>query len=185
MALINCPECNNNVSDKAEICPHCGIKLHQHNKFVNFTNDVKEKGELIISTKSLYDLVYLKDTLPGIIGILVIGVIVAVFLSLIVGVLLSVIGTLIYGTTVSSKNMRFKMSYIEAYKNVVLGVSCIKNNEGFAGTNFSINYANITHLDTVNNHEIIIHTTHGIYKAQAFNCAEKVKSIIMNKIENA
>ena len=25
--LIRCPECNNEVSDKAEICPHCGIKI--------------------------------------------------------------------------------------------------------------------------------------------------------------
>lgn len=25
--LIICPECNNHVSDKAEICPHCGIKI--------------------------------------------------------------------------------------------------------------------------------------------------------------
>lgn len=24
MALIKCPECGNNVSDKAELCPHCG-----------------------------------------------------------------------------------------------------------------------------------------------------------------
>ena len=185
MALTNCPECNNNVSDKAEVCPHCGIKLHHHNKFVNSTNDVKEKGELIISTKSLYDSAYWKDTLPGIIGIMVISVIMMILLSLIVGVLVAIIGSSIYGATVTSKNMRFKMSYIEAYENVVSGVSCIKNNEGFAGTNFLINYANITHLDTVNNHEIIIHTTHGIYKAQAFNCAEKVKSIIINKIENA
>lgn len=27
MALINCPECNKEVSDKAEMCPHCGYKL--------------------------------------------------------------------------------------------------------------------------------------------------------------
>lgn len=27
MALIICPECGNQVSDKAEICPHCGIKI--------------------------------------------------------------------------------------------------------------------------------------------------------------
>ena len=25
--LIRCPECNNEVSDKAEVCPHCGIKI--------------------------------------------------------------------------------------------------------------------------------------------------------------
>ncbi len=27
MALIICPECGQTVSDKAEICPHCGIKI--------------------------------------------------------------------------------------------------------------------------------------------------------------
>ena len=27
MALVKCPECNNNVSDKAETCPHCGLRI--------------------------------------------------------------------------------------------------------------------------------------------------------------
>jgi len=27
MALINCPECGNKVSDKAIVCPHCGVAL--------------------------------------------------------------------------------------------------------------------------------------------------------------
>lgn len=27
MALINCPECNKQISDKAEMCPNCGFKL--------------------------------------------------------------------------------------------------------------------------------------------------------------
>lgn len=27
MALIICPECKNQVSDKAEFCPHCGLKI--------------------------------------------------------------------------------------------------------------------------------------------------------------
>ena len=25
MALINCPECQKSISDKAEFCPHCGL----------------------------------------------------------------------------------------------------------------------------------------------------------------
>ena len=29
MALINCPECNKPVSDKAKTCPHCGIDLEK------------------------------------------------------------------------------------------------------------------------------------------------------------
>ena len=27
MALINCAECNNQISDKAKACPHCGYEL--------------------------------------------------------------------------------------------------------------------------------------------------------------
>ena len=27
MALINCPECNREVSDRAESCPHCGFPI--------------------------------------------------------------------------------------------------------------------------------------------------------------
>lgn len=32
MALINCPECNNMVSDKATTCPHCGCPISQSGK---------------------------------------------------------------------------------------------------------------------------------------------------------
>lgn len=27
MPIINCPECKNNVSDQAKVCPHCGYSL--------------------------------------------------------------------------------------------------------------------------------------------------------------
>jgi hypothetical protein len=30
MALINCPECNNRVSDSASVCPHCGYDIAGH-----------------------------------------------------------------------------------------------------------------------------------------------------------
>ena len=29
MALINCPECGKEISDKAPVCIHCGYPLHQ------------------------------------------------------------------------------------------------------------------------------------------------------------
>ena len=32
MALIRCPECQNNVSDKATSCPHCGFPLSKAEK---------------------------------------------------------------------------------------------------------------------------------------------------------
>lgn len=44
MALINCPECNKEVSDKAENCIHCGYPLKAHlgiKKTANKTNYIK------------------------------------------------------------------------------------------------------------------------------------------------
>ncbi|MCM1233354.1 MAG: zinc ribbon domain-containing protein [Ruminococcus flavefaciens] len=32
MALINCPECGNEVSDQADSCPHCGMTLKEAQK---------------------------------------------------------------------------------------------------------------------------------------------------------
>lgn len=32
MALISCPECGNQVSDKAATCPHCGINIQKELK---------------------------------------------------------------------------------------------------------------------------------------------------------
>lgn len=29
MALVTCPECKGNVSDKAGVCPHCGFPLQR------------------------------------------------------------------------------------------------------------------------------------------------------------
>lgn len=43
MALINCPECNKEVSDKAEVCIHCGFPLIEKSK-------QEEKNEKIIVT---------------------------------------------------------------------------------------------------------------------------------------
>ena len=28
MALTQCPECHKEISDKADMCPHCGFKLN-------------------------------------------------------------------------------------------------------------------------------------------------------------
>jgi uncharacterized OB-fold protein len=29
MALIKCPECGKQISDKAEVCPHCGVEARK------------------------------------------------------------------------------------------------------------------------------------------------------------
>lgn len=35
MALINCNECGQEISDKASVCPHCGIKIKHKKKSIN------------------------------------------------------------------------------------------------------------------------------------------------------
>ncbi len=49
MALINCPECGNSISDKAESCPHCGLpaklfpRLNENDREVFSSNGVELK----------------------------------------------------------------------------------------------------------------------------------------------
>ncbi|MDE6148644.1 MAG: ribosomal protein L7/L12 [Ruminococcus sp.] len=33
MSLINCPECNKQISNKAKSCPHCGFPVEEHTHF--------------------------------------------------------------------------------------------------------------------------------------------------------
>lgn len=44
MALVKCPECNHEVSDKAPICPDCGYKLLENSKI-----KISEKVPLVTS----------------------------------------------------------------------------------------------------------------------------------------
>ena len=38
MAMITCPECSNRISDRAEICPHCGLPRCFFNPINDETN---------------------------------------------------------------------------------------------------------------------------------------------------
>ena len=129
MALINCPECSNNVSDKAETCPHCGIRLQVKSVPVQQIYKTTERGELLFSTKGLYDSAYWKEILPGIGGILVFSFLIAVVFSWLVGIIVYFVSLFIFYFTVTTKSVSYKKSYIDIYENMILGVSCIKNNE--------------------------------------------------------
>lgn len=56
MALINCPECNREISDKAKACPHCGYPISE-NVNVYTENKVKIDGKIydISKLKKMYD----------------------------------------------------------------------------------------------------------------------------------
>lgn len=45
MALINCPECNKEVSDKAEMCPNCGFGVAKYIKRQKEILRIQEESE--------------------------------------------------------------------------------------------------------------------------------------------
>lgn len=55
MALINCPECNREVSDKAKVCPHCGYPIVDDKK-VNIVS-VNGTEYDISNIKKQYDII--------------------------------------------------------------------------------------------------------------------------------
>ena len=42
MALIKCPECSNEISDQADVCPKCGYELRTKNKITSFIDHDKK-----------------------------------------------------------------------------------------------------------------------------------------------
>ena len=36
MAIIKCPECGNDISDKAATCPHCGVNVQAELHRINY-----------------------------------------------------------------------------------------------------------------------------------------------------
>ena len=54
MALIKCPECGKQISNKAEVCPHCGINLKEKKILHKDPEEIKEAVE-VTDTSSKYD----------------------------------------------------------------------------------------------------------------------------------
>ena len=42
MSLINCPECKNEISNKAEMCPNCGYPISKDDESVSTKNQIYE-----------------------------------------------------------------------------------------------------------------------------------------------
>ena len=49
MALIKCPECGKEISDKAESCPHCGYPITENAEAENI--NILSKENLVIEGK--------------------------------------------------------------------------------------------------------------------------------------
>ena len=55
MALINCPECNREVSDKAEMCPNCGFGVAKYverqRKILKIQEEAEKEAYLYVKQK--------------------------------------------------------------------------------------------------------------------------------------
>ena len=53
MALINCPECSKEISDRAESCPHCGLPSKYFIRLLENTSKISNKKEPIVDLSEL------------------------------------------------------------------------------------------------------------------------------------
>lgn len=60
MAIIKCPYCNQDVSDKAKQCPHCNNIINDTNEIGNILNNVKERAETLSNNKRIHNRVATK-----------------------------------------------------------------------------------------------------------------------------
>ena len=70
------------------------------------------------------------------------------------------------------------LSYVDLYSDKISGLSLSADKIYEKGTTFTLSYQDITHIDRIGNDIIVLHTANDCYKAQTFQCAEKVISLI-------
>lgn len=58
MALINCPECNKEVSDKAEVCIHCGYPLRIDSYTLKITGYQNTDSYAVAGLVEIFDKTY-------------------------------------------------------------------------------------------------------------------------------
>ena len=54
MALMNCPECNKEISDTVRTCPNCGYKIKRQNHFFSLLTQTSHIKNGICSLKNQY-----------------------------------------------------------------------------------------------------------------------------------
>lgn len=62
MALINCPECNREISDKASVCPHCGNPMNDAKEIVNLSFPNTTEQEYIFCPKCFSSQIHSEQT---------------------------------------------------------------------------------------------------------------------------
>lgn len=79
MALTNCPECGKEISDIAELCPHCGFKISAQPEFeIKVTQLSKPKYQI---TDRIVELI--AGIVIFAVGIPLVGIVVGIFMIII------------------------------------------------------------------------------------------------------
>lgn len=162
MTLSGTPECQNKTLDATEridnntpVFSTKGLYKSQYGMFVAFYNILLYAGCII----------------AGVVGF---GVGAVVWFVLFV---------LLMGKTVQNqKGMR--SSYVDLYDDKMCGLTSDIDKTYAKGMNFTVYYEDITHVDKIANNVVVIRTTHGDYQVQAYQCADKVVSLIEAKKQN-
>jgi uncharacterized membrane protein YvbJ len=79
MALINCPDCQTEVSDKADKCPKCGYPLN-----VNLQTDKSIKIEEVEFTKKKHKKAMVIAAILGVVGLILLLIPSTMILGLII-----------------------------------------------------------------------------------------------------
>ncbi len=79
MALMQCPECNKEISDKVKTCPHCGFPFEENSDYSNNVQQV----EISAVNISLKDPVKTKKVILGSVSIFIVLVLVYVVFSIV------------------------------------------------------------------------------------------------------
>lgn len=77
MALIKCPECNKEISDRVKACPHCGYPFEDDTQ----GNESTQKVEISSVNIQPRDPAKTKKVLTGVIGVIVVAIIIIVAIT--------------------------------------------------------------------------------------------------------
>lgn len=190
MALINCPECNNQVSNKADTCPHCGVRICDYVALKTEQEKVETTTDKIIfSTKKdkrnpMFWVGFMFFTIVLVFAYFflinwIFGYLFGIFFGYFFGVVSS-IAVFILCLFLENNILQQDRSYVDVYENHIEGVT-FKSKECEGGVNFSVLYSEILKVDTTQGF-IIIHTRYNQYKVQALKKEAECKNIICKKL---
>lgn len=182
MALIKCSECGKEVSDKALLCPHCGMLVAKENDYDEKRNT--DFGKVLISTRDTIDTSDIKKPV-GAIVFWTLFFILSIFTWVITEkdmlafpMIFSITMLIVVLSNTSRTTNNTVNSYITLFNEYITGFSYPQN--GGVGGNFTIRYEDVTSVE-IQGIFVVVYFSGGCVKAQAKGMEEKIQQIILVK----